>query len=346
MITDARANKDRLTVIVATLVILAGAIASVVVATRGGESAGSTAAARGANDPHAPRTVSKELLNAVDKITLTASDAELVARGRELFRSSAVAKDGESCQSCHTEGGANADLGTTPHTSPGAPTTSDFRGVRDPIVLYGVGETDPYFWIGNTATLNEVAVATMLNHFNPPANTGSNLTEGAAALTAYMMTIKAPTSDFDRGTMSESAQRGLELFQGKAGCVECHGGPNFTDNLIHNTKVPQGPPIPGQPASNDAGAQVPASGTCPDVPVDPLKPLECGFNTPTLRGLSLPGGAPYMHNGVCLKPPSGAPPPCNTLEQVVDFYNTQASTAPLNLTTEEKADLVAFLKEL
>ena len=41
--------------------------------------------------------------------------------------------------------------------------------------------------------------------------------------------------------MSESAVRGMALFKGKARCILCHNGPNFTDSLFHNLGVPDAP---------------------------------------------------------------------------------------------------------
>jgi len=51
---------------------------------------------------------------------------------------------------------------------------------------------------------------------------------------------------------------------------------------------------------------------------------------PVLRGLA--ARAPYFHNGAAA-----------TLEDAVDFYDQRFS---LNLTTQQKADLVAFLQTL
>lgn len=332
--TQAHVRRPRPIVWLSALLVAASVVATIVILARGDGNVPSSITAK--NDPHAKRAVSKDVLNAVDKITLTVSEETLVAKGRELFRSSEVAKAGESCQSCHTDGAANKDVGTTPHGIPGQVDQS-FVGPRDPPTLFNVGRTDPYFWIGDTATLQEVAVATIQNHFLPAFQT--QVAQDAAALTAYMKTIKPPTTDFDRGTMSSSAQRGLEVFQGKGACVECHGGPDFTDNLEHNTLVPQAPAMfPGAPANNDPGRVAPTPPTkCGqnNFPFDPLKPLECAFNTPTLRGNGLANTAPYMHNGVF-----------STLLQVVQFYNTASSVAPLGLTEQEQLDLVEFLKEL
>ncbi len=65
------------------------------------------------------------------------------------------------------------------------------------------------------------------------------------------------------------------------------------------------------------------------------------YKTPTLREIA--ASAPYMHDGSE-----------KTLLDVINFYdrggvpNAQLSTdiKPLNLTTQEKADLVAFLESL
>jgi cytochrome c peroxidase len=54
------------------------------------------------------------------------------------------------------------------------------------------------------------------------------------------------------------------------------------------------------------------------------------FKGPILR--ALPSRAPYFHNGMAA-----------SLEEVVDFYDTRFT---LNLTADQKSDLVSFLKTL
>ena len=322
-------------------VTVAGLLAALAVALLAGQGGQGPVAVSANGDPHAKRTISKDVLNAVDKITLQTPQAELVAKGRELFRSSAVAKDGESCQGCHTDGGGDAAIGTTPHDPGVVGIDNSFKGNRDVPTLFNVGRTDPYFWIGDVETLNEISIATIENHFT--AANQANKPANAAALTAYMNTIKPPATDFDRGTMTAAALRGEELFQGKATCVACHGGPDFTDNRKHDTFVPQ------LPTGTDPGALAPATGSCPKIPADPnpLLALTCAFNTPTLRGIGLQTTVPYMHNGLCRTGPGAAGVVvCDTLEKVVQFYNSQSSIAPLQLTAGEQADLVAYLKAL
>jgi cytochrome c peroxidase len=123
---------------------------------------------------------------------------------------------------------------------------------------------------------------------------------------------RPPITAHDQGRLTAEQLRGEEIFVGKGGCIACHGGPLFTDNLIHDTDVPQ---LPG---ANDPGAARPPG----------------GFNTPQMRDLR--NTAPYMHNGVF-----------KSIEVVVEFYNANEITGgPLRLTPEEKTELVEYLKAL
>ncbi len=106
---------------------------------------------------------------------------------------------------------------------------------------------------------------------------------------------------------SESELRGQELFFGKAQCSVCHPGPYFTDNLMHNLKVERffkPQLIHGRMANQDG----------------PIK-------TFPLRGIK--DSPPYLHDGRLL-----------TLDDTVEFFNLILG---LQLTPEEKADLVAYL---
>ncbi|MCU0308800.1 MAG: c-type cytochrome [Thermoleophilia bacterium] len=329
--------------IVAVLAALAvAAIAVVLVARPGGTGAPGAPAASGA--PHAPVEWSAgeraAILNAVEAITTGRPEAGLVAEGRRLFRSTTVAKMGESCQGCHTDGGANSDLGLTPHEPPG----DAFTGDRDPPTLWRVDRTAPYFWDGRTATLAETVAQTITNHFADGATQAPSVTaDQTAAIVAYLRTLDAPEGTFARGTMSAAAIRGEELFQGKAGCVGCHFGPELTDNRIHNVFVPRKGASDTDPGAADpqlagpAGAGLvcgtPGTSPPPDGVLLAQDLLTCGFNTPTLLGIA--DSAPYMHNGVL---PS--------LAAVVSFYNANSAIAPLNLTAGERADLVAYLESL
>ncbi|MBA2251542.1 MAG: hypothetical protein H0W13_02370, partial [Nitrospirales bacterium] len=72
-----------------------------------------------------------------------------------------------------------------------------------------------------------------------------NLQNIADAIAAFERTIVSSNSAFDKyvmgesNAMDESAIRGMQLFKGKARCMLCHNGHNFTDNQFHNIGVPQ-----------------------------------------------------------------------------------------------------------
>jgi cytochrome c peroxidase len=145
--------------------------------------------------------------------------------------------------------------------------------------------------------------------------------EGVAqALAAYTRTIlsgNAPYDRFragDRQALSDAAQRGLVLFEGKARCRRCHSGVNFTDEDYHNLGI-------GMDKEH------------PDLGRYTVTQHEAGrgaFKTPTLRDVARRG--PYMHDGSLA-----------TLEDVVRHYETQLG---FDFTAAEEADLVAFLKAL
>ena len=154
----------------------------------------------------------------------------------------------------------------------------------------------------------------------------------AKAIAAFERTLISTNSPFDRfiggdkSALSEAAQRGLELFQGKARCVLCHNGPNFTDNKFHNIGVPQTGPL-----KEDVGRYA----------VTKRESDRGAFKTPSLRSIALT--APYMHTGGF-----------KTLEEVMEFYNKggepvtgkDAFMTALNLTDQEKKDLVEFMNSL
>ena len=166
------------------------------------------------------------------------------------------------------------------------------------------------------------------------AQGNSCLAEGkfAEAIAAFERTIVSQNSAFDKhamgetGAMNEVAVRGLELFRGKARCILCHNGPNLTDNKFHNLGVPQVGPL-----KEDLGRYM----------VTRAQRDKGAFKTPTLR--SAVETAPYMHDGVF-----------KTLEEVIDFFdagggsnpNLSPLMKPLGLSSEEKADLLEFLKAL
>jgi cytochrome c peroxidase len=104
--------------------------------------------------------------------------------------------------------------------------------------------------------------------------------------------------------------KGQKLFFGKARCAECHPAPYYTDNSMHNLRVER-----FYKTQQINGMTATAQG--------PIK-------TFSLRGIK--ESPPYFHDGRLL-----------TLEDTVEFFNLILET---QLTTPEKRDLVAFLRQL
>jgi mono/diheme cytochrome c family protein len=301
--------------IAAACAVVAGAVVLTLVAGGGTSSADRVRLDHGGS---ASRAQLDRVLNAARAVSASATRADLEAEGEELFNSATVAKSGESCVSCHiVGGGVNDKLGVITHGFPGgAASLNDFRGVRDAPALWDVGRTAPYNWVGSNKTLEDQVVAAITTHFS--AEGGGVTDRRVAAVAAYLRTIRAPVTRHDQGRLTPQELRGEEVFVGQGGCIVCHGGPQFTDNQIHDTAVPQ-----LNVSQLDGPANDPGSATIPH-----------GFNTPQLRDVR--NTAPYMHNGAL-----------TTLEAVVDFYNQNSLTGgPLGLDGPQKADLVAYLKTL
>ena len=157
------------------------------------------------------------------------------------------------------------------------------------------------------------------------------------ALAAFERTLMSGHTVFDCDhlgtchTHSASARRGLELFNGKAMCSKCHGGPLMTDDQFHNIGV-------GYHVGDDGQLSGPDDIGREEISKDDL---DIGaFKTPSLRDISRT--APYMHDGSMA-----------TLMEVVEHYdkggianpNLDIRMKPLNLTQQEKEDLVNFMEE-
>jgi cytochrome c peroxidase len=150
----------------------------------------------------------------------------------------------------------------------------------------------------------------------------------AKAIATYERTVVSQRAPFDNWidgnekAISEEAKRGFALFNTKAQCSSCHEGWNLTNDGFQDIGLP----------SEDVGRGKYAPG---------VVKMEHAFKTPGLREIT--HRAPYMHDG-SLK----------TLEQVVEHYDQGGVNRPsrsdlmkpLGLTSQEKSDLVAFLKTL
>lgn len=169
------------------------------------------------------------------------------------------------------------------------------------------------------------------------------------AYLSRLVSLDAPFDRFAQGddhALSEGARRGLLLFIGKAGCVQCHRGPMFTDNQFHGVGVGQsGPNVPSVDTGRFTGLErLKANPFRRSVEVATPTEADVGrFRTKGLRNVALTG--PFMHAGQL-----------ETLKDVVWFYNRGGDRAgagpasvflePLGLGEREQGDLVLFLEAL
>ena len=126
------------------------------------------------------------------------------------------------------------------------------------------------------------------------------------------------------GSMSASALRGKALFESdRTSCSSCHSGFNFTNYTFENNGLYE--------IYEDNGRER----------LTQDSDDRALFKVPTLRNVEVTG--PYMHDGSI-----------SSLSEVVDHYNRGGNghmhqselIRPLQLTNEEKTDLVEFLYAL
>ncbi len=313
--------------------------------------------------------VSAEDFGPVKKIEV---DAKKAALGKRLFFDTRLSGDAAiSCSTCHNPKKGFADGLALAKAYPGS------DGFRNAPTLINSAHKAAWFHDGRIGTnLNDVTRESITETYSmnmdmrlmqerikqdpiyvkmfKDAGYGEPSNGSVRkAIPEYLKTLISRGSAFDAGSMSDPARVGFELFKGKAGCSQCHSGSRFSDDKPHNTGVPENPDIWSNPKRHltyvafsmfmgienymnirrDVGAHVrthKADGT------------DIGkFMTPTLRELKYT--APYMHNGMI-----------KTLEDVVAFYNAGGGSdpnkdsrlKPLNLSKQERANLVAFLEAL
>ncbi len=255
-----------------------------------------------------------------------------------------------SCATCH-----NPTLGFADGLPRMLGGPASREGGRNSPTIINCAYNEFQFWDGRAATLEEQALGPIQNPnemfetldnvvrklsgipgyvaaFKEVFGTGVTADGIAKAIAAFERTIVFANSPFDRymqgdvNAMSESAKRGMDLFNGKAECIKCHNGPNFADNKFHNIGVPADGPL-----KEDLGRYN----------VTKNDADKGAFKTPTLRNITETG--PYMHNGFF-----------PTLFEVVQFYNggggrsenKSADIHALRLTGQEVNDLIEFMKAL
>jgi cytochrome c peroxidase len=278
-----------------------------------------------------------------------------------------------SCATCHNPETGYSDALAI---SLSYPTTKNWRNAPATINL---AYNDMFFWDGRAATLEEQALFPMMSAFEMNQNLdfleeelkevpeyigafqtvfGGEITRErvAIALAAFQKTIisnNSPLDEFlkgDKSALTTVQKEGYDIFVGKGQCIQCHNGPNLTDNKFYNLGVPANPSVVNDPrvsATRRFTAKVSGYKAYRTLTEDPGRYLVTkdrnewkAFKTPTLREVALTG--PYMHNGVF-----------DSIEDVIEFFNKGGGDdpnktpllKPLNLTDDEKLTLEVFLLE-
>jgi len=281
---------------------------------------------------------------------------EGVSLGRRLFYDNILSEDfTQSCASCHNQAFAFSDNGTRFSTG-----ITGAVGDRNAQAIINVGFNIHLFWDGRRSTLEKQALDPINNpiemHFSWPgvtqrlnANTtykelfykafGTatiDSTQVTKALAQFMRTMISSNSKLDKRLRNEisltpSETNGFVIFNTESGdCFHCHNidaGRLMTDNQFHNN---------GLDATFSDIGRAAITGSSAD---------EGKFLTPTLRNIALT--APYMHDGRF-----------QTLQEVIEHYNSGGVASPtidplmkhvgtgLNLSDQDKADLLAFLQTM
>ncbi|MCL1076975.1 tryptophan tryptophylquinone biosynthesis enzyme MauG [Parashewanella spongiae] len=284
-----------------------------------------------------------------DHIPFPASNPYSAAKatlGKMLFFDPRLSKNRNlTCATCH-----NPSFGWEDATARSVGSQNTELGRHSPTII-NVAWGNEFFWDGRAGNLEAQAqgpieaavemnismdeVVDRLSQVSGYRNlftevfgdTGLNETNVRKAIATFERTIVSGESPFDRwvegdeNAISLAAKSGFKLFNGKAGCVSCHSGWNFTDQKYHDIGL----------ASNDKGRALISGNT----------EHNFAFKTPSLRNISQ--RAPYMHDGSM-----------NDLTEVIKHYSgrflRRDSLSPLmisvRLSPSEIADIEAFLLTL
>lgn len=225
-------------------------------------------------------------------------------------------------------------------------------GRKDPTIL-NLAWDEFYFWDGRAESLEEQALGPIeaagemnlpldkalarvksIKEYQPmfkkafPSSkepvTLENIAKAIATYERGIISDDAPFDNWLKGNekaMSTSAKRGFVLFNKKANCAACHSGWNFSDSSFHDIGIDD----------NDIGRGK----------LVKVESMQHAFKTVGLRNIDR--HRTYMHDGSL-----------ETLMDVINHYDNgfvkrpslSSDIQPLNLTEQEKKDLVEFLKAL
>ena len=276
-------------------------------------------------------------------------DKNKIAIGRKLFFDPNLSEDGMvSCETCHSPYLAFAH--SDHKLSHGI---YDLIGTRNSPALMNLAWQPNFMWDGSINDLDEQPLNPLTSHIEMRANLDSVLlylnsdstyssmfhnafNEGAsidnmlASLSQFMLQFKSSRSKYDRVINGEKGvsfnvleEKGYEVF--KMNCAECHTEPLFTNYSFQSNGLKVDTTL------NDSGRMM----------VTQKKTDSLLFRVPTLRNIEVT--APYMHDGRY-----------RNLQMVLFHYSTLDTTAynlhpslkKMDLTEDDKRNLVQFLRTL
>ncbi|MBS1737074.1 MAG: cytochrome-c peroxidase [Bacteroidetes bacterium] len=285
---------------------------------------------------------------------------QLVKLGQILFFDPRLSGSAQiSCSSCHTPSLSWADGRVT------AEGHDHQQGTRNTPSLLNIWNSKNLFWDGRSTDLEDQAFGPINNEIEmhgdfseivprlsrikgytflfDSAYGDSKITPDRIthALATFERTITSRKSRFDefllgkKNALTDEEVRGLHFFRTQARCINCHNGPLFTDDQFHNIGLTY-----YKRKYEDLG-RYKITRKAEDVGK---------FKTPSLRDVART--APWMHNGlfddlggIVNLYNSGMPMLPVTDEQKADplFPKTDVHIKKLNLTSDQKKDIVAFL---
>jgi cytochrome c peroxidase len=322
-----------------------------------------------------PGPTSASTLNPIGAVPIPAENPqtpEKIELGKKLFFDRRLSGDGTmSCSTCHDpKQGFSDGLAT----SLSYPTTKNWRNSP---TLINVAYQKNLFHDGRSQNLEEQALFPMMSAFEMNQNldfleeeiravpeyreaftavfgdadtTRERIAQALASFQRTLVSGTAPLDKFlggDDKALSPEAQKGYEIFTGKARCISCHNGPILSDGKYHALLVEESPESRDDPrlaATRRFVAKVSGYEDFRNLEGDPGRFLVSkssrdwkAFRTPTLREVA--STAPYMHNGRYQK-----------LAEVIEFFNSGGGVGnealkPLSLSDEEKSQLRVFLEE-
>jgi len=307
-----------------------------------------------------------------------------ITLGNALFNDPHLSADGMTkCASCHIASHAYTD---GRQVAVGVFGRTGSRNTPSLSALDSSDKDASFFWDGRRTQLNEAVLDPLTNPvemgLHDQAEIVQRIQDNAgyrasfehifhhknivsqdigAVLADYVRSLGSKPSAYDRSVaqgdhtaLNARAQLGLALFSGKARCSECHlltgKTAALTDDKFHRTGVGldgiafslssltqeavksslQGSAIGDRVATHPDEAQLGRFNVT-------REPVDIGlFRTPSLKGVA--NTAPYMHDG-------SVP----TLEDAIDreiYYRSLQAGKPLNLSTEDRTNLKAFLESL